>query len=512
MEGKREILPSQQAECNALHELIREDLPVTPLRLHPDRALPADAAVRPIARRVYAAVRELPLVCMHGHVDVQMLADDQPFDDPARLLVVPDHYVTRMLASQGVSLERLGIDRRGVRGDSDPREIWRLFCAHWHLFRATPSRYWLEHELAEILGIDVQPSANTADALYDAIAVRLTEPAFRPRALLDRFNIELLATTDSATSDLADHARLRADGLGDRVVPTFRPDALVHLAASDWPRHVRRLGELAQSDTGDYAGFLEALRRRRLAFIEAGALASDHGHLTPDTTLLSDDEAGRIYRDALDGQLTAEAAAAFAGHMLHVMAELACADGLVMQLHPGVLRDYDTAVHRDHGSDKGFDIPVATEFTRALRPVLDRFGRDPRFRMILFTVDETTYSRELAPLAGAFSAVRLGAPWWFLDSPDGMRRFREQVTETAGFYNTSGFVDDTRAFLSIPARHDLARRVDAGYLARLVAEHRLDEDEATETAIDLAWRQPMESYGRRAGVPASADVLAPVSS
>lgn len=469
------------------------------LSLDPDRALPTDRDVRGLARLMYGATHDLPLVCMHGHVDVAMLADDRPFDNPSALLVVPDHYVLRMLASQGIELERLGVVRRdGSPVEQDPRAVWRLFCNNWHLFRGTASRYWLEHELAEILGVELRPSAETADEIYDVIAARLAEPDFRPRALLDRFQIELLATTDSAVSDLADHDRLRADGLGaSRVVPTFRPDALVHLTTSDWAGQVRRLGKLADVDTGDYAGYLDALRQRRRDFSAAGALATDHGHATVDTTLLSPEAAARIYRDALSGCVDKSAARAFAGHMLHVMVEMACEDGLVMQVHPGVVRDYDSEVHRVFGSDAGFDIPVATEFTRGLRPVLDRFGRHPGLRLVLFTIDETTYSRELAPLAGVYSAVRLGAPWWFLDSPDGMRRFRELVTETAGFYNTSGFVDDTRAFLSIPARHDLARRIDAGYLARLVAEHRLEEDEAVETAVDLAYRIPLDCYRRR---------------
>jgi glucuronate isomerase len=468
-----------------------------PLSLHPDRALPSEPALRARARDIYAATRDLPLVCMHGHVDAAVLATDAAFEDPAQLLVVPDHYVIRMLASQGDSLEDLGVPRRdGGPFETDARTIWRRFCSQWHLFRATPSRFWLEHELVEILGVDLQPCAETADAIYDTIVERLAEPALRPRALLDRFNIELLATTDPAVSDLVHHHQLHDLGLGQRVVPTFRPDALVHVNTSGWAEQVGRLGELADIDVGDYAGFVEALRRRRQAFVHAGALASDHGHATPDTTLLAPHVASRIFGDALQGSVDAAATQAFAGHMLHVMAELACEDGLVMQIHPGVLRDYDAAVLDEFGSDTGFDIPVAVEFTRALQPVLDRFGRDPRFRMILFTTDETTYSRELAPLAGAYSAVRLGAPWWFLDSPDAMRRFREQVTETAGFYNTSGFVDDTRAFLSIPARHDLSRRVDAGYLARLVAEHRLEEDEAVETAVDLAYNLARHSYQR----------------
>jgi glucuronate isomerase len=485
-----------------------------PLRLDPDRALPAEPGVREVARRLYAETRDLPLVCMHGHVEAGLLADDEPFGDPAQLLVVPDHYVTRMLVSQGMAPEDLGVPRRdGDPVEDDPREIWRRFCANWHLFRATPSRYWLEHELAVVLGVDVRPSRETADELFDRISDRLAEPGFRPRALLDRFGIELLTTTDPATSDLADHARLRADGYGDRVVPTFRPDALVHLAQPGWTDEVRHLAEVTGVDTGDYAGYLEALRVARQAFVRAGALATDHGHTSTDTTPLEDAEARRVYRDGLDARVSAQDAEAFAGHMLHVMARMSCEDGLVMQIHPGVLRNHDPAVHAAYGPDRGFDIPIAAEFTRSLRPLLEDVGRDPRFRLVLFTVDETTYSRELAPLAGVYPSVLLGAPWWFLDSPDGIRRFRELVTETAGFYNTSGFVDDTRAFLSIPARHDLARRVDAGYLARLVAEGRLEEDEAAETAVDLAHRIPRTAYaaGRTHLAADGADRLVPTS-
>jgi len=469
-----------------------------PLAPHPDRALPPDPGVRAIARTVHAATRDLPLVCLHGHVEAEVFADDAAFPDPARLLITPDHYVTRMLVSQGVDLADLGVPRLdGGPVEEDGRAIWRLFCAHWHLFRGTPSRYWLEHELAEVFGVRVHPSPETADLIYDEIAHVLADAAFRPRRLLDRFRIELIATTDPATSDLAAHARLAAAGLGERVVPTFRPDAVVHLDRPGWAADVARLGALADVEVGTYAGFLEALRRRRAAFTAAGALASDHGHRSADTTPLGEREAADLYRWALEGRVDAAGAAAFAGHLLFVMAGMAADDGLVMQLHPGVERDHDRGLAARHGADRGFDIPLAAEFTRSLRPLLERYGRSPGFRMILFTVDETVYSRELAPLAGVYPAVRLGAPWWFLDSPGGMRRFREAATETAGFYNTSGFVDDTRAFASIPARHDLARRIDAGFLAQLVAEHRLGEDEAVETAIDLAYHLPRAAYARR---------------
>lgn len=470
----------------------------TPLRLHPDRALPAEPATRAVARAIYQQTRLLPLVCMHGHVEAQVLADNAAFTDPARLLITPDHYVTRMLASQGIAPERLGVPRLDHGPvETDPRTIWRVFCEHWHLFRGTPSRYWLEHELVDLFGVDVHPSADTADGIFDVVDARLREPAFHPQQLLDRFRIELISTTDPATSDLAQHERLRQQGLGRRVLPTFRPDAVVNLDEPAWQQDVKTLGTLARTDTSHYQGFLDALRQRRLAFLEAGGLATDHGHLTADTTPLPDAVAADLYHRALGGDVDPPAARAFAGHMLHVMAGMSRDDGLVMQLHPGVLRNHHTDTARTFGADTGYDIPVGAEYTRALRPLLDSYGSDPGFRLILFTVDESTFSRELAPLAGAYPSVRLGAPWWFLDSPDGMRRFRELVTETAGFYNTSGFVDDTRAFASIPARHDLSRRIDAGYLARLVTEHRLGEAEAVETAVDLAYTLPRLAYQAR---------------
>ncbi|MGW2091961.1 glucuronate isomerase [Promicromonospora sukumoe] len=472
--------------------------------LHPDRALPADPVTRPIAREIYAAVQDLPIVSMHGHVDVDAFADDEPFPDPAQLLVVPDHYLTRMLVSQGASLPELGVGPAGAPGfETDPREIFRRFCAGWKHFRGTPTRYWTEHELVEIFGVTVRPSAETADQVYDQIAERLAEPDFRPRALLDRFGIEVIATTDPAWSTLDAHARLAAE-LPGRVLPTFRPDPLLHPARATWQGDLERLATASGIATDTYDGYLAALRERRAAFVAAGGLATDHGHFSADTTPLPDDVARTLFEKAFAAELSTGGAvlsaaeeAAFSAHMLFQMAAMSAEDGLVMQFHPGVLRDHDPAVAAAFGPDKGYDIPVAVDFAQGLRPVLEAFGNSQSFRMIAFTIDEDVYSRELAPLAGVYPALKLGAPWWFLDAPDAMARFREAATETAGFSNMSGFVDDTRAFCSIPARHDLARRVDAGYLARLVAEHRLDLDEAVETAADLAYHLPKQAYAAR---------------
>jgi glucuronate isomerase len=466
-----------------------------PLEPDDDRILPTDPAVRAIAREIFAAVRDLPLISMHGHVEASVLADDEPFPDPAQLLVVPDHYVTRMLVSQGVRLEELGVPRRdGGPVETDGRTIWRRFCAGWHLFRGTPSRFWLEQELHDLFGVNVQPSEETADAIYDLIASCIARPEFRPRALFDSFKLEILATTDAPASSLDAHATIAASDWDGRVVPTFRPDALVHLHRPTWKRDVEELGEVAGTAVDSYAGYVAALQQRREHFRRHGALATDHGHTTADTTPLDRADAERIYAAALAGSVEPAAADAFAAHMLFEMARMSRDDGLVMQIHPGVLRNHHPDVHDGFGPDKGFDIPLPVDFTRGLRPMLSAFGTDPGFRCVVFTIDETTYSRELAPLAGVYPSMRVGVPWWFLDSPHAMRRFREAVTETAGFYNTAGFVDDTRAFASIPARHDLARRVDSGYLAQLVANGQLGQDEATETAIDLSTTIPREAY------------------
>lgn len=471
-----------------------------PWTLNPDRALPPHAEQRAIAREIYGSIAGLPIISMHGHVDPASIARNDNFGDAASLFVIPDHYLLRMLVSQGVRFEDLGIPGRHADGkpvQGDHRLIWRRFCENWKAFRGTPTRYWLEHALIEMFGVTQEPSASSADAIYDELLETLARPEFRIRALFDRFNIELLSTTDSASSSLADHATLRSEGWGERVIPTFRPDAVFLPSSPAWVEHIHELAKASQTEIHDYESFLTAVRERRRAFKLAGARASDHGHQTADTTPLARAEAERLFGDALAGPLSAREGAAFAANMLFESAKMSLDDGLVMQLHPGVVRDHSAHVATNYGTDLGFDVPEAVEFTHGLRPLLDAFGHDPRFRLILFTVDETTYSRELAPIAGAYPSVRLGAPWWFLDAPGALARFRELTTETAGFYNTSGFVDDTRAFASIPARHDLARRIDAGYLAKLVAEHRLGLDEAMETAHDLTSTLPRESYARR---------------
>jgi len=453
------------------------------LGLDADRLLPIDPATRAVARRLYEAVVDAPILSPHGHVDPRLLLDDAPFPDPVALLVRHDHYVTRLLHASGVPLERFGTFE-------DPRETWRLFCEHWHRFAGTASGYWLSSILVEQFGIDEQPDAANADALFATIIERLAQPEFRPRALFERFGIEVLATTDDPLDELEAHRVLAADpAFGGRVIPTFRPDAYLDPESPGFGERIERLGATS------LAGYLDALAARRAFFIENGAVSADHGVLEPYTIDLDDAEASRLFDAARTGTIDPAGARAFRGRMLLEMARMSVDDGLVMTIHAGVLRNHHRPTFERFGADIGHDIPVATEWVRNLRPLLERFGTDPRLHLILFTVDETTYSRELAPLAGFYPSVYLGAPWWFLDAPDAALRFRAATAETAGLYRGSGFVDDTRAFLSIPARHDMARRLDAAFLARLVGEGRLDEESAMRVTRDLvdaiprtAWR------------------------
>lgn len=463
--------------------------------LDPDRLFPVEPAVRAIARDLYHDVKSLPIISPHGHTDPAWFADDTPFPDPARLFVTPDHYVTRMLVSQGVTLDQLGVARLdGGTVEQDGRAIWRLFAQHYRLFRGTPSRLWIDHALAEVFGITQPLTAETADTIYDDLSEKLRDPAYRPRALFDRFGIEVLATTDSALDRLSHHKAIAQSGWAGRVIPTYRPDAIIDPDAPGWHANLDQLGDLTGCDTGTWGGYLVAHRRRRQEFKSMGATATDHGHPDAATADLTESEAAALFDRLRVGRPAKDDPALFRAQMLTEMAAMSVDDGLVMQLHAGSFRNHSAHIHATFGPDKGFDIPRRTDFVTALRPLLNRFGTDPRLTLILFTLDETTYARELAPLAGVYPALRLGPAWWFFDSAEGMRRYRETVTETAGFYNTVGFNDDTRAFCSIPARHDVARRVDCAYLATLVATGRLDRADATEVAHDLTYRLVKQAY------------------
>jgi glucuronate isomerase len=458
------------------------------LAIDPHVLLPPGEPVRGVAAELHAAVAGAPIVSPHGHVEAALLAGDAPFGDPAALLVTPDHYVTRLLHAHGVALEEL-------RPPAEPRAIWRRLCEHWRLLSGTVVRLWLELTLHDVLGARLAPSAATADELFDELSRRLALPACRPRALYERFAVEVLATTDDPADDLRHHRALAADpAWHGRVVPTFRPDAYLDPARPGWPARIARLAEAAGMPIGTYDDFVAALERRRGVFAEHGATCSDHGVERLATERLGERAARRIFAAALRGECDPRDAAAFGAHMLDEMARMSCEDGLVMQLHPGVLRDHHGPTRRAHGADAGADIPVRAEFTRALRPLLERYGTHPRFRIVLFTVDETTFSRELAPLAGFYPSVYLGAPWWFLDSPAGMLRFRQAVTDTVGVHRTAGFVDDARSLCSIPVRHDVARRVDCGFLAELVCAHRLSLDDAAAVARDLAHDHPLRVF------------------
>ncbi len=459
--------------------------------IHDDRLFPAEPNVRSIARSLYERVRDLPIVGPHGHTQAGWFARNEPFPDPAKLLVQPDHYVYRMLYSQGVTLDELEIGQTVMK---DPRKVWRTFARHYQLFRGTPTRMWLDYEFQELFGLEERLSEKTADKYYDTIAEKLQTAEFRPRALFERFKIEVLATTDSPLDSLEDHAAIRASGWKGRIVPTFRPDPVVDPEFAGFAENLAELGEKTGEDTATWDGYLKALRKARARFKTLGCTATDHGHPTAQTADLPKAEAAKHYEKVRTGKASAAEQELFRAQMLTELAQMSLEDGLVMQIHPGSVRNHNRKVYEKYGRDTGADIPRATNYVDALRPLLDRFGNESKLTIILFTLDETTYSRELAPLAGHYPCLRLGPPWWFLDSPEGMMRFRELATETAGFYNTVGFNDDTRAFLSIPARHDVARRIDCAFLARLVAEHRLDESEAHEVAHELTYGLVKKAY------------------
>ncbi len=460
--------------------------------LHPDRLFPSDPAVRETARSIYAEIAGLPIISPHGHTDPSWFAENAPFPNPSELLIIPDHYVLRMLYSQGVSLESLGVPPRDGRDyERDPRAVWRSFAEHFHLFAGTPSRIWWDHVLGEVFGAPVPLSPETADESYDIIDAALKTEAFRPRALLDRFDIALIATTEGALDDLKHHRALEGTDYAHRVITTFRPDDVIDADKPEFAHNLAKLAELTEQDTNDWEGYLEALRIRRAYFRDVGrATATDHGHPSPRTADLPADECQRLLSLCLSGEAMPEQTDLFRAQMLTEMAGMSVEDGMTLQIHPGSCRNHNPSLHAAFGADKGADIPLQSEYTLNLQPLLAKYGNNPDLTVILFTLDESVYSRELATLAGHYPALTLGPPWWFHDSPNGMMRFRDQVTETAGFYNTAGFNDDTRAFLSIPARHDVARRMDAVFLAELVTQHRITRSEASDIAraltVDLA--------------------------
>lgn len=467
----------------------------TPLTPHPDRLFPSEPTERSLARQLYDSVRDLPLISPHGHIDPALLTADEPFGDPASLLVTPDHYVTRLLHAHGVPLHELGLrDQRGAE-PARPREVWRAFCSHWHHFLGTASRQWLESELHDVLGVRVQPSAATADRLFDELVDTLAKPELRPRALYESFNIAVLATTDDPADDLRHHRALAEDPTWTgRVVPTFRPDRYLDANSPHWTQELDRLAEVSGIDTGTYRGTILALEDRREFFRQNGATATDHSAPDASMAFLPEQEASRLFDSVRSGTADEQENRLLSQHLLGQMARMSSEDGMVMALHTGSRRNHHPETFARYGSDTGHDIPLRAEFTRSLQPMLERFGTHPRFRTVLFTLDETVFSRELAPLAGFYPSVYLGAPWWFLDAPRAMRRFRDAVTETAGFHRTAGFIDDTRSFCSIPARHDTARRVDAAHLASLVAEHLISEEDAANLLRDLNDHQPRTAF------------------
>lgn len=464
-------------------------------KLHDDRFFDSNPVIRSIARELYYSVKNLPIISPHGHVDPYIFVDNAPFPNPTQLFIIPDHYVFRMLYSQGIPMERLGIPSiNGTPVEKDPVKIWELFCENYYLFNGTPSGVWLDYEFNIVFGIKEKPDAENAIRIYDELSEKINSPEFLPRSLFERFNIEALSTTDAATDSLEPHKKIKESGWKGKIIPAFRPDGVTDLSNRYWKENIKKLGAIVGYDISSYSKFVQALEERREFFIKVGATSTDHGVYSPFTHELTHSDAENIFLKALKGNALQEDANLFTAHMMMEMARMSISDGLVMQIHPGSFRNHNELIFENYGPDKGADIPVQTEYTKNLKELLNKYGTNPKLNLIVFTLDETNYSRELAPLAGHYPAMKLGPAWWFHDSIEGMNRFRHSVTETAGFYNTVGFNDDTRAFVSIPARHDVARRVDSNYLAELVSKHIITIDEAEKIIKDLSYNLVKKAY------------------
>lgn len=454
-----------------------------------------EEAVRKTAYELYKNVRDLPLISPHGHVEAKLLADNEPFPDPTELIIIPDHYIYRMLYSQGIPLESLGIPTAdGSSVEKDHRKIWQIFGDSFYLFAGTPTGIWLTHELVEVFGIESKLNSKNALSIYDKMVEKLKTKDFLPRTLFEKFNIEVLTTTNTPSDPLTSHTKLKESGWNMRVIPCFRPDAAVNITSNKWKDEIDAVSKVSGIEIHDYKSYIKALENRREYFKKFGAVSTDQGVESPYAHRLSDIEADTIFQRALKGEATEKDAAAFTANMLMEMARMSLEDGLVMQIHAGALRNHNKKVFDRFGLDKGGDIPIRSEYTVNMQEFLNEFGNDPKFTVVLFTLDETVYSRELAPIAGHYPAVKLGASWWFHDSIQGMTRYRQNITETAGIYNTVGFTDDTRAFLSIPARHDLARRMDSNFLAGMVARQIIDMEDARSMSRAMAYDLAKKTY------------------
>jgi glucuronate isomerase len=464
-------------------------------KLHPDRFFDPDPTIRKHAREIYQTVKDLPIISPHGHMDPRIFSENKPFPNPTELFLLPDHYVYRMFYSQGIKMESLGIPPiDGSEVEKDPKKIWQLFGQNYWLLNGTPSGVWLDYEFHIVFGIQEKINGDNALKIYEELTEKIQSPEFLPQALYKQFRIEALSTTNAATDTLENHRKIKESDWDGKIVPCFRPDEVTDLMYKDWQKNICLLGERVGEELTTFSKFIAALENRRKHFIAMGATSSDHGVFSAYTHELSASEAEAIFQKGLKGTSTPDDARLFTAHMLMEMARMSTQDGIVMQIHPGSYRNHNPIIFEKWGPNTGCDIPMHADFTFNLKELLNKYGNNPDLTVIVFTLDEASYSRELAPLAGHYPAMKLGPAWWFHDSIQGMTRYRQMVTETAGFYNTVGFNDDTRAFISIPARHDLARRVDSNFLGELVARHIVSQNEALVIAKDLAYDLVKKAY------------------
>lgn len=458
--------------------------------LHPYRLLGTHPEQTKLAYEHLKEAASYPLICPHSHVNPALFSDSQgSFPNPVEMFVRRDVRVLSQLHSQGVRLEPF------LDPNRDPEEVWRMFARHYRLFWGTSTALWLEQQLETVFAISEALDESSADHIYQTLVARIAQPEYRPRAVLERLKIEILCTTASATDPLLHYRTLSQGAWAGRVLPVFRPDKLLWTAHPDWLPELHKLAAQTSGPITRMRAFLDALRQRRHEFKRLGCVATDHGCERPYTERLSSKAADDLFSLALKGKITIAESIRLQGHLLIEMAKMSLEDGLVMQIHTGSYQDHNGELLVRFGPNKGADLPLATEFTSNLKPLLGVVGNEPAMKLVLFSLDETAYGRDLGPLAGHYPAVFVGAPWSFHNGPKGLMRYFDQVVETAGLCNTAGFQDHARSVGTLAARHDLWRRIACRWLANLELEGRLSHAQARSMLGDLANGRARKVYG-----------------
>ncbi len=440
---------------------------------HADRLFPADLSTRMLARRLYESVRGLPLVCSGVVADPSWFAENPALPDPAQVFVQSDRQVWAILRGHGVAPGQLGVADDGASIAGDPASVWKVFAANYHAFRGTPTRLWHDHAFSTLFGLNERLSADNSDRFYTRVAECLAKPEFRPRALFQRFNIELLSALATPFDSLDPYLAARGS-LKGRLVPTYCPDRLVDANNPGFITALDRFAELTSTDAWTWKGYLDAHRQRRAQFKSAGALAISQFALAARTADLPAEDAEKLFAKIVSRDFSPAEGDLFRAQMATEMARMSLDDGLVLQLH------LDTPpVH-----DPEQKVPPPMPSVDGLLPLLQRFRGEPGLRVVACQDGLSAQADELARLASEYACLFVSAGGSGGSEP--MRRFRAMSFQNAAFYKTLNALQGQR-FIALAALTDAIRRLDCAFLAEFVVAHRLDEDEAHAMAKDVAY-------------------------